>query len=1500
ELPTDRPRPSVQTYRGSTYSIHLPTELALAVRAFSRREGVTLFMTLLATFQTLLYRYTGQDDLIVGSGIANRRWQETESLIGMIINNLMLRARLSGDLTFRELLAQVRDVTLEAYAHQDLPFDKLVEQLHPPRDLSRNPIFQVMFSFHDAAMPDLDFPDLVADLHYAHNRSAKFDLNVIVIPQAEQRIGRSRRDNDDDIMIEWEYNTDLFDESTIVRLVEHYQTLLRAIVAEPTTRLSTLPLMTEQEQRKLLVEWNVATGELPSACVHELIADQALRTPEAIAVVCGRDELSYGALDQRATALAHVLCAQGLGAESLVALCLPRSLDLVVALLAVLKTGAAYLPLDPTHPPARLAAILADAQPQLILSTNAVAANLPTADLPVLDLAQPLPTVESRSLPAVDPDQLAYVIATSGSTGTPKGVQIQHRSLTHLLQNLGQQIGLTADDSLLAVTTISFDIAALEIFLPLMLGMRLVLVDGAMAGDGPHLLERLAASGATVMQATPATWQLLLDAGWQGDSRLTMLCGGEALPRDLANQLLARGNQLWNVYGPTETTIWSTATRVEPGSGNVPIGRPIGRTEAYVLDAQLRLAPIGVWGELYLGGAGLARGYLKRPDLTTAAFVPHPFSAAPGSRLYRTGDRARRRGDGQLEFGGRTDRQVKLRGYRIELGEIQTMLRQHPAVAAAVVMRREDTPGVPRLVAYVVENKAGAPWANEQGNKEQSSTTTPPSPVATDAEAGGGSGKGGRGDEGLTTNQSEGLTSTLREFLAQHLPAYMVPATIVLLDALPLSPSGKLDLRALPAPQSIRPDSAGTFVAPQTSAQRWLARLWSELLGLATIGVDDNFFVLGGHSLLAARIVARIRQQFTIDVPLIRVFEAPTIAQLEAAIVTAKSRVTGELAAARDEIESLAAAALQTDLSADAETLELLRQASDLLEHAAAPRPAPAASARSADGLHIPRLSRDSGPFPLSFAQQRLWFIHQLDPANPIYNLSRVLQLAGQLDAAALEQSLNAVIARHEILRTTFTAVDGVPMQVLADSLSIALPSIDLRSLAEDERDIAVQQHQNDAVAAPFDLEAGPLIRAALLRLTDAESLLLLTMHHIITDEWSINLFIRELAAHYEAAQEHQPSESKPALPDLAAQYIDFAAWQRDWLQAQVVEEQLGYWQQQLANLPTLELPLDRPRPPARTFNSAIQPFTIPASTIAALHELRSREGVTLFMLLLTAFKTLLYRYTGQQDIVVGTPITNRPRVELEDLIGLFINLLVLRTDLAGDPTFRESLRRVRRVAIDAYAHQDLPFERLVSTLAPERDVAIMPLFQVLFVLENTTKQTLTLPSLTLREPEVIAKQVTDYDLTLSVTESNDGLAGVFQYNTDLFDAATIQRLAEHFQQVLHSLSNPDQPISTIPLFTTTERRRILHEWNATAAPLPLEQSLVQLVAAQAHAAPDAPAVIGQHQQLSYADLNRRANRVAHLLQALGVGPERTVAVCLPRSPELLVAILGVLKAGGA
>ncbi|HEY0737913.1 MAG TPA: amino acid adenylation domain-containing protein, partial [Herpetosiphonaceae bacterium] len=466
-------------------------------------------------------------------------------------------------------------------------------------------------------------------------------------------------------------------------------------------------------------------------CIHELIAQQAARTPEAIAVVCGTDELRYRELDRRATQLAQVLLAQGIGPEALVALCLPRALDLVVALLAVLKAGAVYLPLDPAHPPARLAAILADVRPRLIVSTTAIAEQLPDRAIPLLDLDQPLPAVASRPLPTVDLDQLAYVIATSGSTGTPKGVQIQHRSLVHLLHNLGQQIGLTADDTLLAVTTIAFDIAALEIFLPLMLGMRLVLVDGAMAGDGPHLLERLATSGATVMQATPATWQLLIDAGWQGDSTLTLLCGGEALPRDLANQLCARGRQLWNVYGPTETTIWSTATKVEPGSGPVPIGRPIGQTETYVLDAHLHLAPIGVWGELYLGGAGLARGYLQRPELTAAAFVPHPFAHRPGSRLYRTDDRARVRADGQLEFGGRTDRQVKLRGFRIELGEIQAVLRRHPAVATAVVLRREDTPGVPRLVAYVVEeprtqNLEPREQTNkEQTNKEQGSTMTP-------------------------------------------------------------------------------------------------------------------------------------------------------------------------------------------------------------------------------------------------------------------------------------------------------------------------------------------------------------------------------------------------------------------------------------------------------------------------------------------------------------------------------------------------------------------------------------------------------------------------------------------------------------------------------------------------------------------------------------------------------------------------------------------------------
>jgi amino acid adenylation domain-containing protein len=850
ELPTDRPRPAVQAFRGSAHSEVFPQSLGQALRDLSRREGVTLFMTLLATFQALLHRYTGQEDLVVGSPIAGRNRSEIEGLIGVFVNTLVMRTALAGNPSFRELLARVRAVTLGAYAHQDMPFEALVEELHPPRDLSRNPLFQVIFAL-DSTMEALELPGLTVRPLEREIRTSKLDWELRL---QEDTVG---------LRTVSYYNTDLFDAATIRRMVSHYRTLLEGVVANPTRRLSDLPLITQAERTHLVCEWNATTAEYPTDCVHQVFEAQVQRTPGATAVVCGDEARSYEELNRRSNQLAHYLRSLGVGPETLVGIFMERSAELVVALLGVLKAGAAYLPLDPAYPAERLAFVQADARVAIVLTQERLERDLPAQGARLVRLDADAMSIARSSdenpNSGAAPENLAYVIYTSGSTGRPKGVAVPHRGLSNLLASMQDAAGLSEGDVLLAVTTLAFDIAGLELFLPLTVGGRVVVASRETSNEGEELAGLLLRSGANLMQATPATWRMLIGSGWKGDAGLRVLCGGEDLPVELARELKARCGRLWNVYGPTETTIWSTAHAVVEAHGMVPIGRPLSNTQVYVVDPGLQPVPIGAAGELYIGGKGIARGYFGRPDLTAERFVPDPLGSEPGARLYRTGDRARFRADGALECLGRVDNQVKIRGFRIELGEIEATLRRQTNVREAVVTAREDTPGDKRLVAYVVGRAEPAPSVTE-----------------------------------------------LRGFLRERLPEFMVPSAFLILPALPLTPNGKVDRRALPAPDGTRPELEGRFVAPRGGAEEVIAGIFRDVLRLDQVGVHDSFFEMGGHSLLATQVVSRLRESFAVETPLRRLFEFPTVAELAEHVETAiwlgqsQSSVAGDVAGAEE------------------------------------------------------------------------------------------------------------------------------------------------------------------------------------------------------------------------------------------------------------------------------------------------------------------------------------------------------------------------------------------------------------------------------------------------------------------------------------------------------------------------------------------------------------------------------------------------------------------------
>ncbi len=1415
DLPVDKLRPSVQTYRGATHIIELDEELLQKLKKFSESEITSLYRIFLAAFFVLFYRLSGQEDILVGCPVAGRSGQEEfERIVGYFTDPVVLRANLAGNPTFKEFLAQVRRTVSEAKEHQDYPFPLLVKQLAPDRDLSRPPLFQVSFTWqkhrwYDKAqkLPLEPGKTLLVTEPYlieGHQRGAAFDLDLALIEAGSS------------LQLCWHYNTDLFDASTVHRIAGSYQTLLLSILTNPDQRVSALPLLTQAERHQLLVEWNDTKVEYPQEkCIHQLFEEQVERTPDAVAVEFEHEHLTYRELNCRANQLAHYLHSLGVGPEVLVGICVERSLLMVVGLLAILKVGGAYVPLDTAYPTERLAYMLSDSQVKVLLTQEKLADSLPVSAARVIYLDSDWQNIgdrcEENPLTEVKVSNLAYVIYTSGSTGKPKGVMIEHRSIVNFTSEARGIYNITHSDRVLQFASIAFDGAAVEIFPCLSAGGTLVLRTDDMLLSGNRFVQRCREWEITMMDWPTSHWHQVmveLAAAEQSlpESLRVVSVGGDAVkPETLKLWLrcvkgLANPPQLLNGYGPTEATVVATYYDLSefiannPAASCVPIGTPIGNVTTYVLNRHLQPVPIGVPGELHIGGLGLARGYLSRPETTAEKFIPNPFSNEPSARLYKTGDLVRYLSDGSIEFLGRIDNQVKIRGFRIELGEIEAAIAQHRSVRETVVVAREDVPDRKYLAAYIVPNHSDAL-----------------------------------------------ASSDLRSFLKEKLPDYMIPGAFVMLDTLPLTPNGKVDRRALPAPK-LHLELEASFVAPCTPIEEMLACIWANILLIDPVGIHDNFFELGGHSLLATQVISRVRDTLTVELPLRSLFEAPTIAELAERVE--KSLKNGQ----------------------SQEALPL---------------------------LPIPR----SESIPLSFAQARLCFLDQLQPNSAFYNIPLALRLSGQLNITALQSSINEIILRHEALRTNFTIVEGQPVQIIASTKNLKLLVVDLLHLRESEREIEAQRLANVEANRPFNLEREPLLRGMVLQLGETEYVLLLTLHHIISDGWSLGVFVRELTELYKAFCTGKP----PRLPELPVQYADFALWQRQWLQGEILEAQLDYWKEQLKNAPSLlELPTDRPRPADQTYRGGYHYAAVSLELSGKLSALSKRTGVTLFMTLLAAFQTLFYRYTGQDDIVVGTPIAGRNRREIEGLIGFFVNTLVLRTNLGGDPSFEDVLSRVREVTLQAYTYQDLPFEQLVEALQPTRDLSYNPLFQVMFALDDALVPSVKLPELTVSS-YAVEIGTAKFDLTLSMENTADGLVGVWAYNADLFDETTIARMARHFQTLLEGIvANPQQKVSSLPLLTERERHQLLIDWNNTTKEYPFDKCIHQLFEEQVERSPDAVAVVFEGEQLTYQQLNARANQLAHYLQSLGVGPEVLVGICVERSLEMVVGLLGILKAGGA
>jgi amino acid adenylation domain-containing protein len=1397
ELPTDRPRPPVQTFRGALRGMALSTEATKALHDLSRKEGLTLYMTLLTALDLLLYRTTGQPDVVVGTSIAGRTQAETEKLVGFFINALVLRTTVDEDATLRALLQQVRETCLGAYAHQDMPFERLVHELSPEQDRSRAPLFQVIFTMQNAPRAGLALPGLsIRGLGGSGSTTAKYDLTFLMA------------DVEGSLRCSIEYNTDLFDPATIDRMLRQLNTLLVAMPKALEKKVRELSIVPEAERARLLASGSAAALAGPEgACLHELFEAQVDASPDAPALVAGSARFTFAELDRRANQLAHHLRGLGVGPESVIGLCLGRGADVIIALLGILKSGGAYLPLEPTYPAGRIAQILGEAGATIVVTQASLAAAMP-AGVKVISVDADAAKLAAGSADRLETEvmssNLAYVLFTSGSTGKPKGVAVEHRQLVNYTLGVGARLALPAGASYAHVSTFAADLGNTVLFPPLVTGGVLHVISEELTTDPEGLGAYFAREKIDCLKIVPSHLSALLTSAHPSRvlPRALLVLGGEASSWELVDRLqrLAPAMRILNHYGPTETTV-GVLTHAVPSDRSeraptaiVPLGTPLPGSRVHVLDARRDLAPTGVPGEVYIGGAQVARGYLNQPELTAERFVPDPFT--PGARLYRTGDRARTLPDGTLVFLGRIDFQVKIRGFRIELGEIESTLATHPGLKDAVVLALDDG-DTKRLAAFVVQAAGAEP------------TTA----------------------------------ADLAAFVAQRLPEYMIPASVDFLDALPLSSNGKIDRRALATIERPK-EIAGDFAEPRTPTEEVLASIWADVFTRERVGIDERFSDLGGHSLLAIQIIARARDAFQAQIPLRAMFEHPTIAAL-AAIVDA--------------------------------------------------------TVREDHGLEAPPITRmpRGAELRLSFAQERLWFLDQLEPGTSFYNVPSATRFGGPFSTDAMSRAFQEIVRRHEVLRTTFAVQDGQPIQVIDEGAAAPLAVVDLGPLAPAAREEAARFAVRDEAARPFDLAVGPMVRGQILRLGDEEHVLLLTMHHIVSDASTRGIFQRELMALYAAFTRGQPSP----LAELPIQYADYAHWQRRWLDGEILEKQLAYWKTHLDGAPTaLVLPTDRGRPPVQTHHGDRRTASLPAATLAALKELSRREGMTLFMTLLAATYTLLHRYSGQEDILVGSPVLNRSRRETEGLIGFFVNTLVLRAQPTGDLVFRDLLQQVREACLGGYAHQDIPFERLVQELAPDRDLSRSPLFQVMFTLETFTGDGGSgggggLKMRAVNAPTTTAK----FDLMIGMAETPNGLGIGLEYNTDLFDGATIDRMLQHLRRVIEAVAaDADQKLRDVPLLSDEERSRLLVTWNDTRTDYPREASVHALFEATVDARPEALALVFGDERITYRELDRRSNQVAHHLRRRGVREETPVGVLAERSIEMIVAVLGILKAGGA
>jgi amino acid adenylation domain-containing protein len=1388
--------------RAEVHEFHISPKVTAALQRIAAERGATLFMVLLAAYHVLLAQRDGRSDVLAGTVWAMRGRTELEPLIGDLTDTLVLRGDLTGNPSFGELLDRTRQTMLDAHAHRDVPFERLVGELGLPHDLDRNPLLSSMLIMHSGEA-DITTRDhiggLRADLFEDGFRPAKFDLLLECWPSGEG------------LQLRFSCDTSLFDAGTDHRLAARFSAIIDAVATDPVAvnggpRVSALRELPAAERQQLVHGWNDTGLDVAGDTVVDLIGRQAAARPDAVAVRCDGQTLTYAELMARAEAVAARLRAASTktGAEpgALVAVCAEPSVAAVAAMLGILLAGAGYLPVAPDYPADRIRYVLADSCAALALAPRELRHLLPPEIiwLDIDEATEPVTEPRHDSVPRqrtrpVSGDT-AYVLYTSGSTGRPKGVAIPHAALANFLAGMRELLTPDTEDVWLWLTSASFDISGLELYLPLISGGQVVIADQQIRRDGSALARLVAAHGITHIQATPSGWRMLLDGGIAAEA-VTALVGGEALPVPLARELSVRTRRLLNMYGPTETTIWSTAWEVPKQPDGVLIGRPIANTACYVLDVDGVLAPPGTPGELFIGGTGVAVGYLGRPALTAERFVPDPYGGG-GARLYRTGDRVRWTADGQLEFLGRSDNQVKVRGFRIELGEVEASLLEHPLVdQACVTVSGGD--GDVRLIAYVV---SASPEAD-----------------------------------------SAGLDSAgLGAYLASRLPHYMVPSAFVRLDELPLTPNGKIDRRALTAADPAQGSTNANGAAPRTTTELRIAAVFAEVLGQPLPSLSDDFFALGGHSLLATKIAARLSADLGLSVPVRDLFEHPSVERFAAAI--------------------------------------------DWLRADAAPT-APL----------VPRPPAQAPP--LTPGQQRLWFLQQLNPQDTNYNMHLAQRLRGPLDTEALTSAVSALSARHEALRTSFPETDGAPVAVVHPPAPVIVELIDCAG-ADDPAEAAYQA-VNRMVNAPFELAAAPPLRVGLIHLGPDDHVLCITMHHIICDAPSLTVLTDDLARLYEASR----ADTEPDLAPLPVQFGDVAWWQHSVAEAGAAESQAAeYWRRQLADPPTLEL--SRSGAPPQAGRAGVQALRLDLEATAALERVARDGGATLFMVLLAAYQALLFRHTGQPDILVGTSWAARDRVELEPVVGYLTSTLVFRGDLSGDPSFAALLADTRRTVLDALDHGDVPFERVIRDLGLPREARglLIPTFFILHTPTLNAGATEGVPrsrfaglTATQFDPEILQPK---FDLALEGWRDDDGLFLVLHYDTGLLTAEQVAGYAARFELLLAAIAAaPDRRLSVLPLSTPDEARLIERaaRGGSPAQPAPLVPAVIAAAAARY---PDRCALSWAGGSLTYAELLARVDAMAKRLAAAGAGPERVVALALPKGPDLIIAMLAAWRVGAA